>query len=299
MYKIIIPQSNPNDEYVFIIEWKFNDNDFIKKGDHILSVETSKVIEEIFSENDGYLEKLFDLNDKVKVGNVVGILNKNKTYKTKEIPKIEKLVITKKAQILLEKNMIDPKVFSSKKIIKEIDVLNYTKKINLTLDNNYYPDQLIILKKQEEPYHAALYLSDHGIIDLSLLGSKITKNIEEYNFLNCKCEFFLLDFTNRDKLIEFYNKPALLTEKILKKEKSSKGWSTTVESADYILKFRKKRSIDINDMNCIEWLVYGFEKGSIKVSDSVLTASKLKKWAENNLKRLSKNKNLEFFQKLY
>ena len=78
MNKIIIPQSNTNDEYVFISEWKIDNNEFVNKGDHVLSIETSKVVEEIYSDNTGYLEKLFDLNSKVKVGEVVAILNENK-----------------------------------------------------------------------------------------------------------------------------------------------------------------------------------------------------------------------------
>ena len=56
MNKIVIPQSNTNDEYVFISEWKIDNNEFVNKGDHVLSIETSKVIEEIYSENTGYLE---------------------------------------------------------------------------------------------------------------------------------------------------------------------------------------------------------------------------------------------------
>ena len=35
MNKIIIPQSNTNDEYVFISEWKIDNNVFVNKGDHV------------------------------------------------------------------------------------------------------------------------------------------------------------------------------------------------------------------------------------------------------------------------
>lgn len=299
MHKIIIPHSNPNDEFVFITEWKFNDNDYVKKGDHVLSVETSKVVEEIFSEHEGYLEKLFNLNEKVKVGDAVGILNKKENNKTNIIEKNlnKKLIITKKAQLLIDKNNLNPKLIPAKNLIKEIDVIKYINSANIKKDIKY--DQLIVLKKEEQPYHAAVYLADYGIIDLSLLGSKITRDIYDYNFSNCKCDFFLLNLINKKELIKFYKKPALLTDKILKKEKSKRGWSTTVESADYILQFRKKRSKKINDMNCIEWLVYGLELGGIKFPDNVLTANILKKWSEKNLKKIDKSNNLEFFQKLY
>ena len=78
MYKIIIPQSNSNDDFVFISEWKFKNNDFVKKGDHVLSIETSKVVEEIVSEHDGYLEIIYNTNEKLKVGEVAGYLNERK-----------------------------------------------------------------------------------------------------------------------------------------------------------------------------------------------------------------------------
>ena len=55
MHNIKIPQSNTNDTEVFIAEWKFKDNDLIK-GDHLFSIETSKVAEEIFAEHTGYLK---------------------------------------------------------------------------------------------------------------------------------------------------------------------------------------------------------------------------------------------------
>ena len=125
MNKIIIPQSNTNDEYVFISEWKIDNNEFVNKGDHILSIETSKVVEEIYSEKTGYLEKLFDVNSKVKVGEVVAILNENKKNLKKIIKEIDKTTFTKKAQLLIQEHKIDKDVFNSKQIVKETDVKEY------------------------------------------------------------------------------------------------------------------------------------------------------------------------------
>ena len=117
--------------------------------------------------------------------------------------------------------------------------------------------------KENKPYHAAIYLENEGITDLSLLGSNITK-VEDYNFGGCKCIFFELKMSKKSNAQNFFKEPALLTEKIIKKEKSARGWATKVESADYILKFRNKRSKNIDDMNCIEWLVYGMELGGLE-----------------------------------
>ena len=46
----------------------------------------------------------------------------------------------------------------------------------------------------------------------------------------------------------------------------------SVESSDFILKFRKIRSKNFDDMNCIEWLVFGLELAGYKISNNVLTA---------------------------
>ena len=298
MYKIFTPQSNSNDEFVFIAEWKFKNNEFVKKGDHLLSVETSKVVEEIFSENEGYLEKLYDENSKVKVGEVVGILNDKKKLNLNKNLNNKSTVFTVKAKNLIQKHNLDESLFNSENIIKEKEVLDYLKKNKKVSLSDEDSDQLIILFKKEEPYHSAIYIKDLGIIDLSLLGSKITKK-EEYNFAGCKCNFFKLKTKNKEEMVNFLKEPAVLTEKIIKKEKSSKGWAMKAESANYILKFRNSRSKNIEDMNCIEWLVHGLEIGGIQIPEDVLTADRLKIWAEKKLIKVDKKNNLEIFQSLY
>ena len=298
MYKIFTPQSNSNDEFVFIAEWKFKNNEFVKKGDHLLSVETSKVVEEIFSENEGYLEKLYDENSKVKVGEVVGILNDKKKFNLNKNLNNKSIVFTEKAKNLIQKHNLDESLFNSENIIKEKEVLDYLKKNKKVSLNDEDFDQLIILFKKEEPYHSAIYIKDLGIIDLSLLGSKITKK-EEYNFAGCKCNFFKLKTKNKEEMVNFLKEPAVLTEKIIKKEKSSKGWAMKAESANYILKFRNSRSKNIEDMNCIEWLVHGLEIGGIQIPEDVLTADRLKIWAEKKLIKVDRKNNLEIFQSLY
>jgi hypothetical protein len=181
--------------------------------------------------------------------------------------------------------------------VKEIDVLNFIDSKKEKLFNKEF-DQLIILKKENLAYHAGVYLDDLGIIDLSLLGSKVTK-INEYNFANCKCDFFKINIKDREKLTKFFQEPALLTDKIIKKEKSSKGWAMKTESADFILNFRQKRSKDLNDMNCIEWLIYGMELGGLEMPSDILTAGKLLDWAKKNLEKIKKEDNKKSFFEYY
>ena len=78
MRNIKIPQSNSNDTEVFIAEWKFKDNDLIKKGDHLFSIETSKVVEEIFAEYSGYLKIQSGEGSRVQVGETVGFITEKK-----------------------------------------------------------------------------------------------------------------------------------------------------------------------------------------------------------------------------
>ena len=300
MNKVLAPQLNANENEVFIAEWKFKNNDFIKKGDHVASVETAKVVEEIYSEGEGYLERLFEKDDKVKAGQIIGNLNKEKkkTFIKKLNTQNNIATFTKKAEKLINDYGIEKKDFKSDSIIKENDVLEFIKRNKIQINSAQNLDQLIILKKTNKPYHAAVYLSHLGIVDLSLLGSKVTK-IENYHFDNCKCDFFALSLSNKLKVEEFYKEPFLLTDKIIKKEKSSRGWSRSVESSDFILKFRKVRSKNFDDMNCIEWLVFGLELGGYKIPKNVLTASTLSQWTEKQLSKIQKNNNLKIFNKNY
>tara|TARA_X000000950_G_scaffold282905_1_gene382663 strand:+ start:792 stop:1691 length:900 start_codon:yes stop_codon:yes gene_type:complete len=299
MHNIIIPKSNSNDTEVFIAEWKFNSNDLVKKGDHLFSVETSKVVEEIFAKESGYLRVDIQEGERVKVGDTVGFISDNKNDLKKETQKKQdnNLIFTKKAEKLILENNLDKKYFKTNKIVNEEVVKDYLKN-NKEKNNSLKPNQLIILIKNEKPYHACVYFSSHGIIDLSLLGSKI-HNLSDYNFNECKCAFFNLDTCNKEKAIKFFSQPALLTDKIIKKEKSSRGWSQKAESADFILNFRNKRSININDMNCIEWLVRGLEISGIQIPENILTATSLLNWASKNLKFIKKEENQENFKPLY
>ncbi len=293
MYKIFTPQSNSNDEFVFISEWKFENNDYINKGDHLLSVESSKVVEEIYSDYEGYLEKLYEINSKVKVGEALAVINsKKKVFSSNNLQK-NNTIFTEKAKKLIKEYSLNNNDFNSKKIVKEIDVLNFIDSMKNKFPNKEF-DQLIILNKENLAYHAGVYLDGLGIVDLSLLGSKVSK-INEYNFANCKCDFFKINIKDRENLIKFFQKPALLTDKIIKKEKSSKGWAMKAESADFILNFRKQRSKDLNDMNCIEWLIYGMELGGIEIPSDILTAGKLLDWAKKNLEKIKKEDNKKFF----
>ena len=98
MIEVKVPQTNANDEEVFIAEWKFKDNDKVKKGDHIVSIESSKILEEVTAEKTGFLKILYPKDEKVKPKQVIATINDEKIVgKTKELKKQQDVVFTKKA----------------------------------------------------------------------------------------------------------------------------------------------------------------------------------------------------------
>ena len=121
----------------------------------------------------------------------------------KIIKEIDKTTFTKKAQLLIQEHKIDKDVFNSKQIVKETDVKEYILKNKESHKIKEIFDQLIILKKEGEPYHLASFYIIEGIIDLSLLGSKTTPNINDYNFGGCRCDFFKINLNKKKKLLIF------------------------------------------------------------------------------------------------
>ena len=74
----------------------------------------------------------------------------------------------------------------------------------------------------------------------------------------------------------------MLTEKIINYERKNRGWFKTPDSANYILNFRKIRSRKNDDLNCIEWILLGLEKGGLIFPNNILTAKQLYKWLQIN-----------------
>ena len=296
--KIYVPTINSNEEEYKIIKWNFKNKDKVKANDHLVTIESTKVAEEINSDISGYIKILYKEGQDVKAGSCIAELYKNKED-IKELEKEKnnlKLTITSKAKKLIDDNKISLENFKNLKVVKEKDVLEFIKNLNNNVTKK--KDSLIIFFKEGKPYHAAIFLEDRGIADLSLLGSRFISETK-YNFDGLDLKFYDIEIKNYEKIISFFNTPALLTEKIIKKEKSSRGWFKSIESADFILNFRDKRSKDLKDINCIEWLVLALEEDSHYLPEDILTAGRLFDWAEKNLKKIEKRNNLEFFSKFY
>lgn len=289
--KIFVPTINSNEEDYKIVKWNFKSKDKVKKKDILVIIESTKVAEEIDCEYEGYIKIFYQEGETVKAGTCIAEIFKDiekiKEDKTNNIKKLNDCIFTLKAKKLIDENNLNLEIFSAKNLVKESDVLEYLK--NNSNIKKKKESFIIIFFKEKKPYHAAIYIEDKGVVDLSLLGNRFIK-AKEYNFDDFDLRFFQLDIINLDRIIKFLSKPALLTDKIIKKEKSSRGWFKSAESPNYILKFRDKRSKNPKDVNCIEWLVLALEEASIILPDNVLTAERLFFWAQKNLKEINKDK---------
>ena len=144
--------------------------------------------------------------------------------------------------------------------------------------------KLAIFLLEGYPYHAAIIIKDKKISDLSLLGAR-TIDVNDFDFDIYKTILFDLNIKNTDDVLVHLNRPSIITKKIIEKERNERGWFKTKYSSDYILKFRKKRSKNLDDMNCIEWIIYALEIGKYEIPDNILTAKKLFEWSNENLKK--------------
>lgn len=68
---VIVPKENVNDEEVIVQSINFKSKDKVKKGDHVIDLETSKTAIEIESPCDGFLNIKVSEGDEISVGSVL------------------------------------------------------------------------------------------------------------------------------------------------------------------------------------------------------------------------------------
>lgn len=152
---ISIPRETVNDDFVTIVSWNHCHGDKVKKGKALATVETSKTAFDIETETDGYLEIIVPIGEEVAVGEVIGRLHSDPIPLSpeKEISQFEKNLtesvnakISKKAQVLIDRNKIDASVFSGQDFVREADVIRYLEELI-----NRRVDQTESFKKGEDP----------------------------------------------------------------------------------------------------------------------------------------------------
>lgn len=94
MVEILVPRENVNDDSVLISVVHFKTGDFIKKGDLVVEIETSKTNIDIHSPSDGILNHQLIEHDHIKVGDVLfRVLSKSDQLQSKDIVEQEVLSV--------------------------------------------------------------------------------------------------------------------------------------------------------------------------------------------------------------
>lgn len=153
---------------------------------------------------------------------------------------------------------------------------------------------IIIFKVEEYGNHCGIYFESIGYFDLSLIGTR-ELSLKDDKLPKSKANIYKFTEAEYHKSINFYRKQAKLPREIIAMEKQKKGWHLTKFAGDFILTFRKKRSMDVQSQNCVEWLLYGLEQSGKQFPNDIVTPEQLDKWCNNNLELISANVSLQKF----
>lgn len=140
---------------------------------------------------------------------------------------------------------------------------------------------IVIFFVEGKANHVGLSIPGHGLADLSLLGARVIPwagpSLPKGERL-----YFPVTLRSPTAALKYLQQPGLLTIEILKKEKAFRGWHMTPEAPDFVRVLRDERSVNVDDMNCVEWIAYALELGGVRVPMNVMTPSDLCDWCEHN-----------------
>jgi pyruvate/2-oxoglutarate dehydrogenase complex dihydrolipoamide acyltransferase (E2) component len=91
---IIMPKIGLSNKPLTIVEWKFNEGDFVKKGNIVVTVETEKIRYDVEAPIDGYLHIIAQEKQEVEIGNTIGVL----TETIKEYEESKSITLNKQKQ---------------------------------------------------------------------------------------------------------------------------------------------------------------------------------------------------------
>lgn len=157
--KVIVPKENVNDEEVVVQSINFKSRDKVKKGDHVMDLETSKTAIEIESPCDGFIDIKVSEGDEISVGSILfevlesldeikqnknNITTNNKS--TTNNNESKNYIFTKDAKNKIDE--IDLKDYSfDKKMVTLDDVLNFINNDKVEdLNENQFSDQKSTIK---------------------------------------------------------------------------------------------------------------------------------------------------------
>jgi sugar O-acyltransferase (sialic acid O-acetyltransferase NeuD family) len=137
-----VPQVGTNDQNAEIIEWNITDKNKVSTGESICNLETAKAVFDVKAEASGFLIHLAKKGNDVEINQVIALIGPNleklmkvkdkyiytptEKFEEKENDQVE-IKVTKKASQLAKELNIDLSNISTNGIIKETDIIKYSK----------------------------------------------------------------------------------------------------------------------------------------------------------------------------
>lgn len=274
MKEIIMPKFDVNDNDVTIVEIYVENGSYINKGDKIMKAESTKMVREIISEDEGYIKLYAECFDVKKNGDIVAAIydtkeevDNNSSHDNNREKRNVEINATAKAISLAKQLNVDLSELAQKKnggIIKTADVEayaeNHKKKTNsasvhiMPAINVYDRERVLIIGAgQMSEQIIDIMLDDKDKYVVGLVDSYKT----EYTSYNCPlftCDVFkfddVIDKSYYDTVIISIggDKKSMLLRQKLYKELKDKGIRFTNAIGDNV---NIRRAVNIGENNII------------------------------------------------
>lgn len=143
------------------------------------------------------------------------------------------------------------------------------------LDNEW---ELLVFVVDNIAHHVGLRIPRFGIADLSLRGARIIAP-DDPSLPKGDLLALPLWLPSPAAALEFLRQPGALDRRIVAEERNCRGWHLTPPAPDFVRTFRGTRSIDVDEMNCVEWIARALELGGMEMPDWVMTPNEIARWA--------------------
>ena len=186
---IIFQSETPNDPSSVLVKWYISNYEWVKEGELVCQVETTKALIDIDSKQDGYLYQLIKEDEEVSESNILALvfedLEELKAYEKKLNNKssADDYIISEKAKDLISKHKVDISQFSKGSLIKAEDVQKILKhNLNSNFPNAIKDSILIFgIGSQASVVYDLLSISDE--YDFSTTISSPTVTSPKLSFL--------------------------------------------------------------------------------------------------------------------
>jgi len=137
--------------------------------------------------------------------------------------------------------------------------------------------EIVVFMVEGKANHCGIAVPARGLADNSLLGARVVP-WSHAHLPKGERLHYALDVPDSDAALAFLQQPGQLCAPILAQERRQRGWHLTPDAPDFVRTLRAERSIDPDDMNCVEWIVRALEAGGMSVPSGVLTPTDLRYW---------------------